>query len=247
MKGSRMKGQTVIITGGAKGYGAGIAEVLQEAGAEVWITGRDQAALQAAAKRLGVHAVAADVTLPQDWDRLFKTVLAATGRLDVLVNNAGAGIKVAPMADQTDDAIAQSIAVNLTGPLYGCRRAAPVMRKQKSGIIINISSVCAEYAWPGFGPYSAAKGGLNQFGHCLYAELRDAGVRVTTLTPSWGATEFLTAANIQGHPASDPEIRRQCMQPREMGQIVLDICTAPPHLAIPDMTVLPLVQQIEPM
>ncbi len=242
-----MKDKIVLITGGSKGYGAGTAEVMKQAGAKVWITGRDQAALDATAKRLGVKGIRADVTSPADWDRVFAALQAEGGRLDVLVNNAGGGVKIAPMTEQTDEAIAQIIAVNLTGQLYGCRRAAKVMKAQRSGLIVNISSGCALHAWPGWGPYSAAKAGLNQFGHCLYTELREAGVRVTTITPYWGATDFVDAAGIAGHPASDPAIRAKCMQPAEMGRLVLDVCNTPAHLAIPDITVQPLIQQIEPM
>ncbi len=242
-----MKDKIVLVTGGSKGYGAGIAEVLNTAGAQVWITGREQAALDATAQRLGVRAIQADVTSPADWDRVFAAIQTEAGRLDVLVNNAGGGGHIAPMAEQTDEAIAQVIAVNLTGQLYGCRRAARVMTQQRDGLIINISSGCALHAWPGWGPYSAAKAGLNQFAHCLYTELREAGVRVTTITPYWGATDFVAAAGIAGHPAGDPEIRKQCMQPAEMGQMVLDICRTPAHLAIPDITVQPMIQQIEPM
>lgn len=238
---------TAIVTGGSRGYGYGIAEALKKNGAEVWITGRNLKALDAAASTLGVHAVAADVTKPEDWDRLFSQVLGARQRLDILVNNAGGGIKIAPMTEQTDESIAKIVALNLTGQLYGCRRAARVMKEQRGGIIINISSGCAIHAWPGWGPYSAAKAGLNQFSHCLYTELREAGVRVTTITPYWGATDFVAAADIQGHPAGDPEIRKKTMQPEEMGQLVLNVCCTPAHLVMPDITVQPLVQQIEPM
>jgi NAD(P)-dependent dehydrogenase (short-subunit alcohol dehydrogenase family) len=191
--------------------------------------------------------VRADVTRPKDWDRLFATVLQARRRLDILVNNAGAGVKVAPLAEQTDASIIESIAVNLTGALFGCRRAAAVMQKQKDGVIINISSVCALYAWPGFAVYTAAKAGMNHFSHSLYNEMRPFGVRVTTLTPSWGATDFVKTAKIKGHPAGDPEIRKQCIQPIELGELVVQICTQPAHLAIPDVTLQPLVQEIVPM
>jgi NADP-dependent 3-hydroxy acid dehydrogenase YdfG len=121
------------------------------------------------------------------------------------------------------------------------------MMKQKSGIIINVSSVCALYAWPGWSIYTAAKAGLNHFGHGLYTELRPHGVRVTTLTPSWGATEFLSASGIQGHPAAQADIRRLCIQPLELGAIVVQLCAQPAHLAVPDMTIQPLVQEIVPM
>lgn len=242
-----LAGQTALVTGGSKGYGAGIAEALRDAGAEVWITGRDAAALKATAGRLGVHAVKADVTRGKDWDKVFAALLKKTGRLDILVNNAGGGGRIAPTAEQTDAGIEEVIATNLTGAILGCRRAAPLMIKRRSGIIINVSSVCALYAWPGWSVYTAAKAGLSHFGHGLYTELRPHGVRVTTLTPSWGATEFLAASHIQGHPASQDAIRRQCIQPLDLGAIVVQLCAQPAHLAVPDMTVQPLVQEIMPM
>jgi len=242
-----LEGKITVVTGGSKGYGAGIAAVLRQSGAEVWITGRDSTTLDATAARLGVKAIRADVTRPADWDRVFETVIQASGRLDILINNAGGGVKIAPMDEQSDESIAEIIAINLTGQLYGCRRAAKVMKQQRHGIIVNISSGCALHAWPGWGPYSAAKAGLNQFAHCLYTELREFGVRVTTVTPYWGATDFVNAAAIEGHPASDPDIRNKIMQPSEMGDLVLKICSTPMHLVIPDITVQPLVQQIEPM
>ena len=235
---------TAIVTGGSKGYGYGIAKVLKENGADVWITGRNQSDLDAAASRLAVHAFAADVTKPEDWDRLFEHVLEQAGRLDILVNNAGAGIRIAPFEEQTDEAIDAIVRLNLTGQMFGWRRAAAVMRQQKSGLIVNISSGCAIHAWPGWGPYSAAKAGLNQASHCLYTELRDAGVRVCTVTPYWGDTEFRSAADI---PAAADNVRDRMMKPEEMGQLVLNICQLPPHLVVPDLTVQPLVQQIEPM
>ncbi len=243
----KLAGKVALVTGGSKGYGAGIAEALREAGAEVWITGRNAVALKAAASRLGVQAVRADVSRGRDWDRVFAAVLKACGRLDILVNNAGFGGLITPVADQTDAGIEETIQVNLTGAILGCRRAAPVMMKQKSGIIINVSSVCALYAWPGWSVYTAAKAGLSHFGHGLYTELRPYGVRVTTLTPSWGATDFTAASHIEGHPASQDAIRRQCIQPSELGAIVAQLCAQPAHLAVPDMTVQPLVQEIVPL
>ena len=242
---SSLSGLIAIVTGGSRGYGAGIAESLKKRGAEVWITGRDEEALKAAATRLGVHAVRADVTVPADWDRLFDDVLKAAGRLDILVNNAGAGVRVAPVAEQTDDEIFRSISVNLTGAILGCRRAAPVMKKQKSGIIVNISSICATEAWPGWAVYSAAKAGMVQFSKCLYAELREASVRITTVIPSWGATtRFNQASDI---PQFDEQQQRLAIQPADIGELVAHICSLPSHLEVLDMTVLPMIQEIVPL
>ncbi len=232
----------VIVTGGSRGYGAGIAEVLKRKGADVWITGRDETVLKPAAEQLGVHAVRADVTRGEDWDALFKQVLGASGgRLDILVNNAGAGIQISPVEEQTDEQIRQSIDVNLTGALLGCRRAGPIMRKQGGGTIINVSSVCARQAWPGWAVYSAAKAGLVQFSKCLYTELREHGVRVTSLIPSWGATDFGRSAHLDER---DSETNAKCIQPVELGELVATICELPPHLEIQDITLWPLVQEI---
>ena len=164
------------------------------------------------AKQLGVRSVRAEVTYSEDWDRLFEEVLGEASSLDILVNNAGAGGRIAPVIEMSDEDILQSISVNLTGALLGCRRAAKVMRTQRSGTIINISSVCQRQAWPGWSVYSAAKAGLGQFSNGLYTELREYGVRVTTVMPSWGATHFLEAAHLGERDAEEDS---QCTQPRD--------------------------------
>ena len=239
-----LSGKIAIVTGGSKGYGSGIAAALQRKGVEVWITGRDQAALARTADSLGVRWFRADVTSAADWDHLFEAVLGEAGRLDILVNNAGGGIRIAPLTETADDEILQSIAVNLTGAVLGCKRAARVMAGQRSGTMINVSSVCQRQAWPGWSVYSAAKAGLAQLSNCLYTELRDKGVRVTTLIPSWGATEFLQAANLKPF---DPDTSARCIQPEELGDLVVTICELPPHLEMQDVTLWPLVQKVEPL
>jgi NAD(P)-dependent dehydrogenase (short-subunit alcohol dehydrogenase family) len=239
-----LSGKTAIVTGGSKGYGSGIAEALKRRDANVWITGRDEAALVSTASRLGVNWFQGDVTSPRDWDRLFDVVMGEMGRLDILVNNAGAGIRIAPLAEMSDDEIHQSIAVNLTGAILGCRRAARVMAQQESGIIINVSSACQREAWPGWSVYSAAKAGLYQLSNCLYTELREKGVRVTTLIASWGATEFLQAADLAPFGA---ELAAKCIQPDDLGDLVVTICELPSHLEMQDVTLWPLVQKVEPL
>jgi NAD(P)-dependent dehydrogenase (short-subunit alcohol dehydrogenase family) len=233
-----------LVTGGAKGFGRGIAAALQAAGARVFITGRDQSALDTAARDLGVTALRADVTSPGDWDRVLKQILGDAGRIDILVNNAGGGMKIAVTEEQTDESIAGVIALNLTGALFGCRRVAPLLRQQGSGTIVNISSSVAHHAWPGWGIYGAAKAGLNQFSKSLYLELREHGVRVTTISPSWGATGFTDAA---GLGARDPAILAKSIQPADLGRLVADVCSLPPHLCIQETILWPMVQEVNPM
>jgi NAD(P)-dependent dehydrogenase (short-subunit alcohol dehydrogenase family) len=239
-----ISGMTAIVTGGAKGYGRGITELLCEKGVRVWMTGRDQAALDEVAAATGAVGIQADVTSSEDWDRVFETVLAEAGSLDILVNNAGAAIRVAPLADLTDDEMKRCVEVNLTGPLLSCRRAAQVMGKAGKGTIINVSSVCQKHAWPTLAVYSAAKAGLGMLSDCLYNELRSQGVRVTTLIPSWGATGFAEAA---GLGPKDPEVLEKCIQPRELGEAVVYLCELPDHLVVQDFTLWPMVQEVVPL
>ena len=243
MSQTSLQGAVAIVTGGSVGYGYGIANILKQRGARVWITARNADRLQAAAARLGVQAVAADVTVPADWDRVVQTVRDDAGRVDVLVNNAGAGIRIAPLADLADDDIAACVATNLTGVMYGCRRVAPLLQAQGSGTIINISSICDQEAWPGFSVYGAAKAGLLAFSQHLYVELREAGVRVTCLTPSWGDTDFTATLGWEPKPE---DVRRRMTQPDELGEIVAQVCELPAHLVMPTLMVLPLVQDIVP-
>lgn len=238
-----LRGVVAIVTGASAGYGVGIARVLKARGATVWITARRQDKLQAVAAELGVESIVADVCLPEDWDRVVETVLARSGRIDLLINNAGAGIRIAPLVELTPDEIQTCVTTNLTGAMLGCRAVAPHLQAHGSGTIINISSICDAECWPGFSIYGAAKAGLLHFSKHLYTELRADGVRVTCLTPSWGATEFREAT---GMSPAEEELRAKMTQPDELGELVAQVCELPEQLVIPTMTVLPLVQEIVP-
>ncbi|NUQ00341.1 MAG: SDR family oxidoreductase [Armatimonadetes bacterium] len=240
----RFAGQSVIVSGGSAGFGLGAAQRFAAEGATVWITGRDEARLAAAAAGTALRPVAADACDPVAWERLVAEVVTTTGRLDVLLNNAGAGVMIAPVDEQTPAAIQESITVNLLSAIFGCRAVVPTMKAQRRGTIVNVLSICAREAWPGWSIYSAAKAGLRQFTECLQVELRAHGVRAGSLIPSWGATSFSAASDL---PSLSPEVLAQAIQPEEFGALVADICATPPHLTILDATLLPLVQRIEPL
>ena len=238
-----LQGEKAIVTGGSGGFGAGIARALAERGAKVWITGRDEAALNRIADETGAIPVVADVTSGADWDRLFSLVGDDVG---VQVNNAGAGIRIAPLAEQSDSEIVTAVNVNLTGAIMGCARAAERMSRLGRGAIVNISSVCALHAWPGWSVYTAAKAGLSKFSHALHTEMRPHGVRVFCLTPSWGSTSFNRAAGITG-ASEDPGLAMKCISPDEIGRLVVTLLETPNHLTIPDITLQPMIQDIQPM
>jgi len=237
-----IRNRRVIVTGGGSGYGKGIAATFAAAGAEVWITGRNRDKLASAARETGARPFVADASSGADWDRL----LTETGDVDVLVNNAGFGGKIAPLMEQDDADIAAVIATNLTGAILGSARVARGMAARRRGVIVNVSSVCAVHAWPGWSVYTAAKAGLLKFSHALHTEMRPQGVRVTCLIPSWGRTEFNRAAGICG-ASEDPAMAQKCIAPEELGKVVADIVALPDHLTVPELVVQPMVQEIVPM
>jgi len=125
--------------------------------------------------------------------------------------------------------------------MLGCRSAAIIMQRQGSGLIVNIGSACSTHAWPGWGVYSAAKAGLLMFTRCLLTELRPHGVRVTSVLPSWGQTDFTAGA---GLPPRAPEVLDQCISPSDMGRLIVQIVQMPAHLLTEEIKLWPMVQPI---
>ena len=240
-----LTGKVAIVTGASSGYGVGTAEALKKEGCIVWITSNQPKELKEVADRLKVKYFEQDITNPKDWDSLVKKVIDEDKRIDILVNNAGGGVVIKPLIEQTDEQIRLSIDLNLTGHIYGTKRVAKEMIKQKSGNIISISSVCAQHAWPDWSVYSAAKAGIEQFGRGMHNELRQSNVHVTTLMPSWGATNFYGAAALAEN--RDEDTIKKIMKPSEMGDLIVFVCKLPEHLVMPFIRVQPMVQEINPM
>ena len=141
-------GKIVLITGGTSGFGKATAKLMLEQGAKVIITGRKEDTLKLAVNEIGeVDSCCADVSKPADWINLCEYIQTKYGRLDVLVNNAGAAIVIKDLADQSLEEIHQCVETNLMGCIYGIHYIAPMMKDQHGGTIINLSSVCAKHAW----------------------------------------------------------------------------------------------------
>ena len=193
-------GKSIIITGGSSGFGLEAARLLLEMGAKVAITGRDAKRLKAAEKSLAggkrLLAVQADATSTADWKRLLKTVVGRFGGLDVLINNHGAGVKIAPVQDLDDDAIRQVLDINITSVIIGCREAVRVMRPRGRGLIVNVSSGCAYHAWANWAVYTAAKDGMVGFTRCLHREMAEWGGRASCFIPGAAKTNFCANAKI---------------------------------------------------
>ena len=238
-----LKDRVALVTGASSGFGVGIASQLIKSGAKVYVLARRVEKLRDVAAKIGAIPLVADITRIEEWDQAFDLIREKEGRLDILVNNAGAAGPVKPIAEQDDSDIFTTIQTNLTGAIWGCIRAAAIMKRQGYGTIINVSSVCSVKAWAGWGIYGAAKAGLEQFTRHLYVELRPYGVKATVLRPSWGDTGFNVAS---GQDPFAPEISEKIIHTKEIGDIVVSICSLPAHLVIPEITFLPMVQEIQP-
>ena len=191
----RLDGKVAIVTGGSRGLGRAIAEALSSAGAHVGVTARQiesaenaAAAIQRATKGKAV-GIAADVTRPADVGKLIAHVSEALGRIDILVNNAGVNIRgaIEELREEDWDTV---IDTNLKGPWLCCRAVAPVMKAQKWGRVINVSSMLGEISLPGRTPYASSKGGLTLLTKTLALEWAKDGINVNALCPGPFATEI---------------------------------------------------------
>lgn len=178
--------KTAVITGGAQGIGLAIAEVFVKEGARVVLGDLNLEAAEAVAKELGgpevARAVRCNVTNPSDVDIVIGTALEAFGSLDIMVNNAGI-TRDATMRTMTEEQFDQVIDVHLKGTWNGTRKAAAVMREQKSGAIVNISSLSGKVGMVGQTNYSAAKAGIVGLSKAAAKELAHHGVRVNAIQP----------------------------------------------------------------
>lgn len=230
----------VLITGASSGYGKAIAKAFKESGDVVVMTARNKEKLEAARAEVGGDlALSMDVTCPADWEDAVAAVKGNYGKLDVLVNNAGGGVAIKEVVDFTAEEIDATIRLNLNSVIYGCRAFAPMLRAQKSGTIINISSVCARQCWPTWSVYAAAKAGVLNFSKGMYLELQPYGVRVTCVIPSSASTGFQSACGI-GETTD-------LLLPEDVAETVRYVADLPQRAVVEDVTVWGIDKEINPL
>jgi NAD(P)-dependent dehydrogenase (short-subunit alcohol dehydrogenase family) len=193
----RIDGKVALVTGGARGLGRAIADALASAGADVALTARQvENAARAAdviTRTSGRKAIGldADVTIRESVEAMVTRVLDSLGRIDILVNNAGVNIR-GPIEELSEDDWDAVVDTNLKGPWLCCRAVAPVMKRQKWGRVINVSSMLGEISLPGRTPYASSKGGLTLLTKTLALEWAKHGINVNALCPGPFATEINT-------------------------------------------------------
>jgi 3-oxoacyl-[acyl-carrier protein] reductase len=227
-----LKDQIAIVTGGSRGIGRGIVLALAREGAKVTFVYRGNidaanALVQEVQAAGGVaKAVQADVADPAAADTVVGGVLAEHGRVDILVNNAGVirdKLFLRMDADDWDTVIK----TNLTGTFAFCKAVAqPMAFKQRSGRIVNVSSIAAEHVNKGQANYAASKGAVNSFTRVLAAELAARNVLVNAVAPGFIATDMSEAVrNMAGEDNLKKLIPvRRLGTPDDIANVVLFLC-----------------------
>jgi len=196
--GTNIEGKVVVITGASSGLGEAAARHLSARGATVVLGARRTDRIEALAKELSINgakalALATDVTRREEVQRLVDAAVNGHGRVDVIINNAGL-MPHSPLERLKVDDWERMIDVNIKGVLYGIAAALPYMIRQKSGHIINVSSVAGHKVGPGGAVYSATKHAVRVISEGLRQEVKPYDIRTTVISPGAVATELPSSA-----------------------------------------------------
>ncbi len=205
-------GKTVLITGATRGIGLAMAQNLAEHNASLILTARSREELDKAGGGLpvredGLLLFPADVSDRDSVRRLTEAGLDKFGRIDVLINNAGIGLR-AQVCDIRQEDLERALKVNLFGPLYMIQEIAPVFKNQGGGTIVNICSLGAVRPAPNIGGYSASKAALMSLAQTARLELEPFGIKVVNVFPGSAKTSFRDNALGEAYPGNEPRLSR---------------------------------------
>lgn len=193
--------KVILITGATSGFGRTASGMLSKAGHTVYGTGRS---VQEGVRDDGVRMLRLDVTVPSSIEEAVEKVIIAEGRIDVLVNNAGAGIGGA-LELATEEERRWQMDTNFMGMTRVCSAVLPYMRRQRSGRIINISSIAGVVAVPYQGFYSASKAAIEGYSEALAVEVRRFGISVCLVEPGDFHTGFTSSRKMSAATLSNPD------------------------------------------
>ncbi|WP_179335813.1 SDR family oxidoreductase [Winogradskyella costae] len=222
-----LKGKVALITGGTKGIGYGIAEALLNKGVKVVITSRAKSAAENAAKELAsktdaldaIIGVEADVRDLKSQEAAVQLAIKRFGALDIVIANAGLG-HFASIEDLTEQQWKDTIDTNLTGAFNSIKASVAELKKSK-GYYITISSLAGANFFAGGSAYNASKFGVTGFTQAVMLDLRQHGVKVSTIMPGSVSTHF------NGNEPSDEQAWK--IQSEDIGELVIDLLKMNPR------------------
>jgi len=195
-----LKNKVAIVTGAGRGIGKAIARAYAHEGASVVCTARSTAEIEAVADEIGGKAITCDVGDPVQIQNLIDTIIAEYGRIDILINNAGAVARL-PTHELAIEDWDNVININLRGVFICCKFALPHMLNQGSGCIINISSGAGVVGPPNRSAYAASKHGVMGLTKTMAVEYLHKGIRVHVILPDATVSQMRS----EGFPEEDPD------------------------------------------
>jgi 3-oxoacyl-[acyl-carrier protein] reductase len=226
----RLKGKTAVVTGGASGFGAGIAEKFAAEGATVWIADINETAAAAFASETDMRYSVTDVGSNDSVQALVEAVCEELGHIDIFINNAGIGHLPQRLEEIDEAEFDRVLNVNAKSVYLTSRHVVPVMKQYGGGVILNIASTAGISPRPGLTWYNASKGWLITATKSMAAELAKDKIRVNALAPVAGETPLL--ATFMGEDT--PEIREKFLAtiplgrfstPEDLGQAACFLCS----------------------
>lgn len=232
---SHLQDQVAIITGGSSGIGYAVAQAALSEGMRVTISARNKNKLSRALTELRKEvkgedrlvAVPADVSVTAHAEAMVRETIDKWGRVDLLVNNAGVGQwgAIEEISEEDWDRIQ---AINLKGTFLCTKAVLPVMKRQRSGYIVNISSLAGKQGMGGASAYSASKFGVIGFTESLLEEGIAHQIRATAICPGFVATPMVAGASVP------PE---EMIPPADIGKIIIDLLHLAPVTVIKEIVV----------
>jgi 3-oxoacyl-[acyl-carrier protein] reductase len=228
----QLAGQVALVTGAGRGIGRAISLALGAAGAQVVLAARTQTEIEAVAEKIrggGGQAWVCPVDLSSEAEiaALFDFVRQKLGRLEVLVNNAGIGL-FGPVADFASADLDRLTALNIRAPFLCCQQAMRLMIPQRSGYMINISSVVGFRGYPNQAAYAATKHALMGLTKSLAVEAQPHGIRVSVISPGGVDTDMIGNAR--------PDLDRSALlQPDDIAQTVLYLLSLSERAAVDEI------------
>ncbi|MGP4027066.1 SDR family oxidoreductase [Actinomadura sp. 3N407] len=218
--------KVVAITGAARGIGLATARALKAKGATVVIGDIDEAAVKEAARSLGVPGLPVDVTSRESFTAFLDAAEESAGRLDVVINNAGI-MPIGPVTGESDADARRCLDVNVHGVMLGTKLALDRMLPRGAGHVVNVASVAGITFTPGLALYNASKAAVVGFTEATRLEVRDRGVHVSAVLPTFTNTELVAGTR-------SPKGQKNC-EPEDVAAAIVELIGRPrPQVVVPE-------------
>jgi len=222
--------RTVLVTGATRGIGREVTKQLCEQGFTVFATGRCPQLLAELKNETGCLGDVCNLSDSSAAVSLYETARNALGKIDVLINNAGANLGKEPITDVTTDRLDASYAINFRAPYLLCREALKEMGERKSGHILNVVSTIARTSAPNYSTYCSLKYALHGFTQCLIKEAQQVNVKVTGVYPGGTDTDFRS------------EDRPDYLKPESAAQMIVQCIAAPSDVVVHELVYRPMIE-----